>query len=157
MLSLIVVNLLTACEENLIGSLAQQMSKLILEAWTQGHRASGGGMLRARCSSRQSSSRWETQLSPMPVKLTFEDLQGWKKNGNNNADKIVDVEVIQSCPTLWPCGLCSPWNSPSQNTGMGSLSLLQGIFPTHGIKPRSPTVQADSLPAEPQGKPVTTS
>ena len=23
----------------------------------------------------------------------------------------------------------SPWNSPSQNTGVGSLSLLQGIFP----------------------------
>ena len=27
---------------------------------------------------------------------------------------------------------CSPWNSPGQNTGMGSLSLLQGIFPTQG-------------------------
>ena len=25
---------------------------------------------------------------------------------------------------------CSPWNSPGQNTGVGSLSLLQGIFPT---------------------------
>jgi len=24
-----------------------------------------------------------------------------------------------------------PWNSPGQNTGVGSLSLLQGIFPTH--------------------------
>ena len=24
----------------------------------------------------------------------------------------------------------SPWNSPGQNTGVGSLSLLQGIFPT---------------------------
>ena len=23
-----------------------------------------------------------------------------------------------------------PWNSPGQNTGVGSLSLLQGIFPT---------------------------
>ena len=29
-------------------------------------------------------------------------------------------------------GLSSPWNSPGQNTGMGSLSLLQGIFPTQG-------------------------
>ena len=29
-------------------------------------------------------------------------------------------------------GLYSPWNSPGQNTGMGSLSLLQGIFPTQG-------------------------
>ena len=49
-------------------------------------------------------------------------------------------------------GLYSPWNSPGQNTGVGSLSLLKGIFPT-GIKPRSPTLQLDSLPAEPQRKP----
>ena len=31
--------------------------------------------------------------------------------------------------SLWPRGL-SPWNSLGQNTGMGRLSLLQGIFPT---------------------------
>ena len=42
------------------------------------------------------------------------------------------VKVSQSCPTLQPHGLCSPWNSPDQNTGVGSLSLLQGIFPTLG-------------------------
>ena len=86
----------------------------------------------------------------------------------------------------------SPWNSPGQNTGVGSLSLLQGIFPTKGLnpgllhcrrilyqlshkgnprilewvafpfsrrssnpgmEPRSPALQVDSLPAEPQGKP----
>ena len=29
-----------------------------------------------------------------------------------------------------PHGPYSPWNSPGQNTGVGSLSLLQGIFPT---------------------------
>ena len=49
---------------------------------------------------------------------------------------------------------CSPWNSPGQNTGVGSRSLLQGIFPTQGIKPRSPALQVDSLPAEPPGKPT---
>ena len=32
--------------------------------------------------------------------------------------------------SLWPHGLYSPWNSPGQNTGVGSLSLLQGVFPT---------------------------
>ena len=32
-------------------------------------------------------------------------------------------------------GLYSPRNSPGQNTGVGSLSLLQGIFPTQGLKP----------------------
>ena len=29
----------------------------------------------------------------------------------------------------------TPWNSPSQNMGMGSLSLLQGIFPIQGLIP----------------------
>ena len=35
----------------------------------------------------------------------------------------------------WPHGLYSPWNSPGQNTGVGSPSLLQGIFPTQGSNP----------------------
>ena len=43
------------------------------------------------------------------------------------------VKVTQSCLTLCdPTNLYSPWNSPCQNTGMHSLSLLQGIFPTQG-------------------------
>ena len=45
----------------------------------------------------------------------------------------VKVKVASDC--LWPCGLYSPWNSPGQNTGVGSLSLLQGIFPTQGSNP----------------------
>ena len=32
--------------------------------------------------------------------------------------------------SLKPHGLYSPWNSLGQNTGVGSLSLFQGIFPT---------------------------
>ena len=39
--------------------------------------------------------------------------------------KKVKVKAAQMCPTLY-----SPWNSPGQNTGVGNLSLLQGIFPT---------------------------
>ena len=34
-----------------------------------------------------------------------------------------------------PHGLYSPWNSPGQNTGVGSLSLLQGTFLTQGLNP----------------------
>ena len=64
------------------------------------------------------------------------------------------VKVAQSCPTLRPHGLYSPWDSPGQNTGVGSLSLLQGNLPNPGVEPRSPPLQADSLPAEPQGKPL---
>ena len=38
--------------------------------------------------------------------------------------------IVSDC--LRPHGLYSPWNYPDQNTGVGSLSLLQGIFPTQG-------------------------
>ena len=40
--------------------------------------------------------------------------------------------------SLQPHGLYSPWNSPGQNTGVGSLSLLQGIIPTQGSNPGLP-------------------
>ena len=46
------------------------------------------------------------------------------------------VKVAQLCPTL--CDpMQSPWPeySPDQNTGVGSLSLLQGIFWTQGSNP----------------------
>ena len=36
---------------------------------------------------------------------------------------------------LQPHGLYSPWNFPGQITGVGSGSLLQGIFPTQGLNP----------------------
>ena len=47
--------------------------------------------------------------------------------------------------SLRPHGQYSPavffmeyWNSPGQNTGAGSLSFLQGIFPTQGPNPGLP-------------------
>ena len=49
---------------------------------------------------------------------------------------ISEVKFTQSCLTLCdPHGLYSPWNSPGQKTGVGSLYLLQGIFPTQGSNP----------------------
>ena len=98
--------------------------------------------------------------------------------------------------SLQPHGLYSPWNSPGQNSGVGRLSFLQGIFPTQGsnsgllycrqilyqlsqkgsprilewvaypfssgsfnpeIEPRSPALQADSLPLRYQGRPYSLS
>ena len=49
--------------------------------------------------------------------------------------KEVKWKLLSRVPTL-----CDPldytlWNSPGQNTGVGSLSLLQGIFPTQESKP----------------------
>ena len=57
---------------------------------------------------------------------------------------------------LWPHGLYTPWDSPGQSAGVGSLSLLQGIFPTQGLNPGLPHCRWISLPAEPQGKPRNT-
>ena len=37
--------------------------------------------------------------------------------------------------SLRPHGLYSPWNPAGQNTGVGSLSLLQGISPTQEVNP----------------------
>ena len=64
------------------------------------------------------------------------------------------MKVTQSCPVL-----CNPMDYTvhgilqAQNTGVGSLSLLQGI---PGVESRSPALQEDSLPAEPPGKPKNT-
>ena len=52
--------------------------------------------------------------------------------------KLGKVKVTQSCPTLCDPMDYSPWNSPGQNIGVGSLSLLQGIFPTQGSNPGLP-------------------
>ena len=51
---------------------------------------------------------------------------------------VVVVKVAQSFPALGPHGLYSPWNSPGQNTGVGSLYLLHGIFPSQGSNPGLP-------------------
>ena len=59
--------------------------------------------------------------------------------------------------SLSPHGQCSPWNSPGQNTGVGiPLFPSPEGLPSPGIKPGSPTLQADSSPAEPPGKPKST-
>ena len=44
-------------------------------------------------------------------------------------------------------------DSPGNNTGVGCPALLQGNLPNLGVEPRSPTMQVDSLPSEPPGKP----
>ena len=54
--------------------------------------------------------------------------------------------------SLRPHGLYSPWNSPGQNTGVGSLSLSPADGPDPGIQLGSPALQMDSLPTELSGK-----
>ena len=55
-----------------------------------------------------------------------------------SAELVLQVMRLESeshsvmSDSLQPHGLYSPWNSPGQNTRVGRLSLLQGIFPTQG-------------------------
>ena len=69
------------------------------------------------------------------------------------------VEVVsesESCSvasdSLQPHGLDSPWNSPGQNTGVGSLSLLQGIFTTQESNPGLPKCRQILYQLSHQGK-----
>ena len=55
--------------------------------------------------------------------------------------------------TLWSHGLYSSWNSLGQNTGVGSLSLLQGIFPTQGWNPGLPLCRQIFYQLSNQGSP----
>ena len=58
---------------------------------------------------------------------------GGAQEGSWTCYRQGEVKIAQLCLTLWPHGLFSPCNSSGQNTGMGSLSLLQR--PTQGSYP----------------------
>ena len=70
--------------------------------------------------------------------------------------------LSQSCPTLCnpmdctPPDSCVHGDSPGKNTGVGCHALLQGTLPDPGIKPRSLTLQVDSLASQPPGNPLST-
>ena len=72
------------------------------------------------------------RLKIMPSLTSLGDKSAWSIYIPTNRE-------TESCSvmsdSLRPHGLYSPWNSPGQNTGAGSLSLLQGIFPTQKLNP----------------------
>ena len=67
--------------------------------------------------------------------------------------------VTQSCLPLCDPMDCRPpafsvhGDSLGKNTVVGCHTLLQGDLPNPGIEPKSPTLQADSLPLSHQGSP----
>ena len=80
--------------------------------------------------------------------------------GEHNLHNVsVKVLVAQLCPTL-----CDPMDcSPPQSSVYGLFEqgywrewplLSPGDLPNPGIEPKSPTLWADSLSSEPQGKPL---
>ena len=65
-------------------------------------------------------------FKPVCHSLSFD----WKESESESCLVMSD--------SLWPHELYSPWNSSGQNTEVGSLSLLQGIFPTLESNPGLP-------------------
>ena len=75
----------------------------------------------------------KTRKMNNPIKQQAEDL-------NRHFSKALQEDSLPAEPQEKP-----------KNTGLGSLSLFQQIFPTQikpGIKPGSPALQVDSLPTE---------
>ena len=118
---------------------------------------------------------WRRDRLPTPVFLGFpcgsddkefacnaEDLDWIPGLRLTNLRECIQLKVVIWCsvPKLCPT-LCDPMdlefsrNSPGQNTGVHSLSLLLG-----SSQPRDQTqvsrIAVDSLPVEPQGKPKNT-
>ena len=84
-------------------------------------------------------------------KNTFHYRSRYYRSENTHAK----VKVASVSDSLWRHGVYSPWNSPGQNTGVGSRSFSMGSSQPRN-RSRSPTLQADSLPAKPPGNPKNT-
>ena len=69
----------------------------------------------------------------------------------NFKKKVKSLSRVQLFGTPWTIVHQAPLG---KNTGVGCYFLLQGIFPTQGFEPRSPTLQADALTSEPPRKPI---
>jgi len=69
---------------------------------------------------------------------TEDEMVGWHHwlNGHENESESKSHAAVSA--SFWPHVVYSPWDSPGQNTGVGSLSLLQGIFPDQGSNPGLP-------------------
>ena len=88
--------------------------------------------------------------------LTLCDPQGlysaWNSSGQNTGvGSISNPGIEPRSPTLQADSLPAEPQGKPQNTGVRSLSLLQGIFPTQESNQGLLRLQADSLPTELSG------
>ena len=106
-----------------------------------------------------SSIAWRIPWTEKPGKATVHRVaKSWTllKQLSTQHPCLFPENESESCPvmsnSLPPRGLYSPWNSPGQNTGVGSFPFSRGSS-NSGIEPRSSALQVGSVAAEPQGKP----
>ena len=85
--------------------------------------------------------------------IVLNNVQNFTHVISYNAITYVRVLVTQSCRVLCdPMGF-SPPGSSVHEVLQARILKWAGDLPNPGIEPRSPTLQADSLPSEPPGKP----
>ena len=84
------------------------------------------------------NSVWERSMWCAPWENPTPDDLRWTWGGDASAGEWVSGSRSVMSDSLPPHGLCSPRNSPGQNIGVSSLSLLQGIKPTQGSNPGLP-------------------
>ena len=127
-----------------------------------------------------SSVKWV--LVKVPEIMFMKEPETWQVNAQERRFSLLLLSIPESksesrsvvSDSLQPHGLYSPWNSPGQNTGVGSLSLLPTQGSSSQLRDRiqvsriarssriarrfftswaTRALHADSLPAEPQGCP----
>ena len=96
-----------------------------------------------RCARAQARETWPVACScaealSAGVRAEQDHVMGHWKHPPPPALPKYQERDSRSVVPLRPHGLHSPWNSPSQNTGVRSCSLLQGIFSTQGWNPGLP-------------------
>ena len=71
---------------------------------------------------------------------------------------LLAIAPCAASDSLWPCGLQPP--RPLCPRGFSRQAYWSGLsrpppgdLPNPGVEPKSPTIQVDSLPTEPPGKP----
>ena len=80
-----------------------------------------------------------TLSDPMDCSLPGSSIMGFSRQEYWSGVPLPSLEsrsVLSNSLQLH--GLYNPWNYPGQNTGVGSCSLIQGIFPTQGSNPGLP-------------------
>ena len=91
-----------------------------LRGWITREKKYGGTARQVKGLLKSSSQLWLTD-------------NAWLATTAPACSRKVKVKGAQSCAAL--CNPMGCTDSPGQNTGVGSLSLLQGTFPTQGLSP----------------------
>ena len=139
--------LLWRCEDNPIQGIVQESGNS--GSWAEANSMSRG---EKRDQFQEPSRKWSCRTGLLErygnlqwkVIAHVEAVWWGESQGNKSCDFTFHLPPIclsesQSCSVmsdfLWSHGLYSPLNSPGWNTGVGSLSLLPGIFLTQGLNP----------------------